>query len=374
MEGEAVVSAEVQSGVQAGDERAVAQALRANREAKIEAAKPKPEKKEIQKPEAKTEPKGQPEQKVEKAEPERQPASSKEEPKSEVPAPEKPEAVAGAEKPAETKPEEPKEPPRFKVAIEGKEEEVTVDELRSGYMRQRDYTLKTQELAKERETFSSETTQRKQVVENTINELGVLAQHMVQRLVDEDQTTNWQQLQQTDPEAYAARMTRRLENREMLRTVLAKATQMQSQQKKEQEEKFKSEFLNRRKSEEAKLALVIPEWSDPEKAKAEKAELGKFLTERGFSKDELMSFIDHRAIALSREAMLYRRIQEAKKKAEGEKKVEAKAPASPAAPAADGSGSASRLERLQSKFKNSGGSDLTLAAKLLAERRKQARR
>lgn len=369
MEGEAAVTAEIQSGVQAGDERMVAQALRANREAKVEAVKPKPDKKEIQKPEAKTEPEGQPEQKAEKAEPERQPASSKEEPKSEAPALEKPEAV---EAKAETKPEEPKEPPRYKVAIDGKEEEVTVDELRSGYMRQRDYTLKTQDLAKERETFSSETTQRKQVVDNTINELGVLAQHMVQRLVDEDQRTDWNQLQQTDPEAYAARMTKRLENREMLRTVLAKATQMQGQQKRDQEEKFKTEFMNRRKSEESKLALVIPEWSDPEKAKAEKSELGKFLTERGFSKDELMSFIDHRAIALSREAMLYRRMLEARKAA-GEKKVEAKAPVAPAA-TADGSGSATKFERLQSKFKNSGGSDLSLAAKLLAERRKANRR
>lgn len=372
MEGEAVVPAEVQSGVQAGDEHAVAQALRARREAKIEAAKPKPDKKEIQKPEAKTESKDQPEQKAEKAEPAKQPASSeKEESKSEVPATDDPEAVKAE---AATKPEESKEPPRFKVAIDGKDEEVTVDELRSGYMRSRDYTLKTQELAKEREAFSSETTQRKQVVENTINELGVLAQHMVQRLVDEDQRTDWNQLQQTDPEAYAARMTKRLENRELLRTVLAKATQMQGQQKKEQEEKSRAELQSRKKEADTKFPLVIPEWSDPQKAKTERAEVAQFLKERGFSEQEaqFITEIDYRATSLSREAMLYRRIQEAKKKAEGEKKVEAKAPPNPAASAPEGSGAATKVDRLKAKFQRTG--DLHDAAKLLAARRTQSRR
>lgn len=369
MEGEAAVTAEVQSGVEAGDERAVAQALRANREKKVEAAKPKPEKKEIQKPEAKTEPQGQPEQKANEAEPKAPTASSeKEQPKSEVAAPEKPEAV---EAKAETKPEETKEPPRFKVAFDGKEEEVTVDELRSGYMRSRDYTLKTQELAKERETFSSETSQKRQVIDMTMNELGVIAQHMVQRLVDQDQRTDWNQLKQTDPEGYAVKVAERTENRELLRVALAKATQIRQQQQRELSEKQKADALARKKSEESKLALVIPEWSDPEKAKGERAELAKYLQERGFTKEEVESLADHRLVVLSREAMLYRKLTEARKKAETEKKVEAKAPASSAASAPE-SAVSQRFERAQSRFAKTGS--VEDAAKLLAERRKAARK
>lgn len=363
METEVAVTAEVQSGVQAGDEHAVAQALRAHREKKIEAVKPK---KEIQKPEAKTEPKGQPEPKAEDAEPTKPTAISEEQPKPEAAATEEPKAVV------ETKPEEPKEPPRYKVVFDGKEEEVTVDELRSGYMRRRDYTLKTQELAKEREAFSAEKTQREQVLTTTLDELGALAQHMVQRLVDDDQRTDWNQLKQTDPEAYAVKVAERAEKRELLRTVLAKANEVRTKAEAEQAEKQQAEYAARLKEEQAKLAMVIPEWSDPERAKTGKAELGKYLLDRSFTKEEVGSLMDHRLVALAYDAMRYQRINEAKKKAEGEKKVEAKAPANPAAPAPEGSGNATRFERLKSRFQKTG--DLRDAAKLMAERRKTARK
>lgn len=371
MEGEAAAPEAIPPSVESGDEGAIATALREAREKKIAAVKKAAQPEQNSKPEAKTEPKGQPEQKAEDAEPKAPTAISEvEEPKAEEPASKEPEA-ADADKPAEAKPEEPKEPPRFKVAFDGKEEEVTVDELRSGYMRQRDYTLKTQELSKERETFSSETTQKRQVIDTTLNELGVIAQQMVQRLVDQDQRTDWNQLKQTDPESYAVRVAERTESRELLRHALAKANQIREQQQQEQTKKQQAEFEARRKTEESKLALVIPEWSDPVKARAEKTELAKHLLERGFTEDEVESLADHRIVVLAREAMLHRRTQEARRKAEGDKRVEAKAPAS-AAVSKPNAGQSQTFERAQSKFAKTGS--IEDAAKLMAARRKATRR
>lgn len=45
------------------------------------------------------------------------------------------------------------EEPKFKVKVDGEEIEVTQDELLRGYMRQRDYTQKTQQLAEQRKQF-----------------------------------------------------------------------------------------------------------------------------------------------------------------------------------------------------------------------------
>ena len=45
------------------------------------------------------------------------------------------------------------EEPKYKVKVDGEEIEVTQDELLRGYMRQRDYTQKTQQLAKQRRQF-----------------------------------------------------------------------------------------------------------------------------------------------------------------------------------------------------------------------------
>ena len=48
---------------------------------------------------------------------------------------------------------EPEEEPKYKVKVDGEEIEVTQDELLRGYMRQRDYTQKTQRLAEQRRQF-----------------------------------------------------------------------------------------------------------------------------------------------------------------------------------------------------------------------------
>ena len=45
------------------------------------------------------------------------------------------------------------EEPKYKVKVDGEEIEVTQDELLRGYMRQRDYTQKTQQLAEQRRQF-----------------------------------------------------------------------------------------------------------------------------------------------------------------------------------------------------------------------------
>jgi len=49
----------------------------------------------------------------------------------------------------------------------------------------------------------------------------------------------------------------------------------------------------------------VPEWKDPQKAKAEKALLVEFGRKIGFSEDELKNVYDHRAVIALRKAALY---------------------------------------------------------------------
>lgn len=58
--------------------------------------------------------------------------------------------------------QEQEEEPRFKVKVDGEEIEVTQDELLRGYMRQRDYTQKTQQLAEQRKQFEQYQPQQQQ--------------------------------------------------------------------------------------------------------------------------------------------------------------------------------------------------------------------
>lgn len=56
--------------------------------------------------------------------------------------------------------EEPQEEPKYKVTVDGEEVEVTQEELLRGYMRQSDYTRKTQQLANQRQQIEQLYAQR----------------------------------------------------------------------------------------------------------------------------------------------------------------------------------------------------------------------
>lgn len=60
------------------------------------------------------------------------------------------------EKSEEESEEETEEEPKYKVKVDGQEVEVTQEELLRGYMRQSDYTRKTQALANERQRYEQQ--------------------------------------------------------------------------------------------------------------------------------------------------------------------------------------------------------------------------
>jgi hypothetical protein len=67
------------------------------------------------------------------------------------------------------------------------------------------------------------------------------------------------------------------------------------------------------------MVEVIPEWRDPGRARAEKAELRAYLQSAGYSADEIGQAADHRAVVLARKAMAWDRLKAGK--AVADKKV-----------------------------------------------------
>ncbi|MEW8193309.1 MAG: hypothetical protein AB2793_06345, partial [Candidatus Thiodiazotropha sp.] len=69
----------------------------------------------------------------------------------------------------------------------------------------------------------------------------------------------------------------------------------------------------------------IPTWSDETVAKQEMEGVNEYLLTMGYSKEEIASVLDHRAVAIARDAMLYRKqksnIEIAKKKVVKKPKV-----------------------------------------------------
>ena len=194
--------------------------------------------------------------------------------------------------------EEEDQPQVFTVKVDGKEVEVTLDELQKGYSRTQDYTRKTQQIAEVRKQTEAELQEVRAEREQYAQLLGAL-QAQVQQAAQPQ--VDWDRLYQEDPIEW-------VRQRELVRENQEKAAAIQSEQQRlaqlSQQEQAQQRQMLLAQEQEA-LVAAIPEWKDAKKAQAEKAMLVQFGQKVGFTPDELKNVIDHRAVVMLRKAALY---------------------------------------------------------------------
>jgi hypothetical protein len=116
-----------------------------------------------------------------------------------------------------------------------------------------------------------------------------------------EQPVDWDRLYAEDPIEW-------VRQRELARDKQERKAAIQSEQQRlsqltvqQQTEEMKAKLAQ----EQELLIASVPEWKDPQKAKAEKALLVEFGRKIGFSEDELKNVYDHRAVIALRKAALY---------------------------------------------------------------------
>lgn len=194
--------------------------------------------------------------------------------------------------------EEQEQPQVFSVKVDGKEVEVTLEELQKGYSRTQDYTRKTQQIAEARKQTEAELqavrAEREQYAQ-LLSALETQVQQIAQPNID------WDRLYQEDPIEW-------VRQREVMRENQEKAAAIQSEKQRlaqiSQQEQAQLMQQKLQQEQEALLA-AIPDWKDAKKAQAEKAMLVEFGQKIGFTPEELKSVVDHRAVLMLRKAALY---------------------------------------------------------------------
>jgi len=194
--------------------------------------------------------------------------------------------------------EEQEQPQIFSVKVDGKEVEVTLEELQKGYSRTQDYTRKTQQIAEARKQTEAELQAVRAEREQYAQLLGALEAQVQQAA---QPNIDWDTLYREDPIEY-------VRQREVMRENKEKAEAIQSEQQRlaylSQQEQAQLMQQKLQQEQEALLA-AIPDWKDAKKAQAEKALLVEFGQKIGFTPEELKSVVDHRAVLMLRKAALY---------------------------------------------------------------------
>lgn len=198
------------------------------------------------------------------------------------------------------------EPTVFTVKVDGKEVEVTLDELQKGYSRTQDYTRKTQQIAEMRKATEGELQAIRAERAQYAQLLGALSEQV--KAAAEPQV-DWDRLYQEDPIEYVRQREVMRENREKAAAIQAEQQRLSQLSQQEQMQQIQS--LKAKESE--KLLEALPTWKDSTKAKAEKAMLVEFGQKMGFTPQELGNIYDHRVVLALRKAALYDQMQSKRK-------------------------------------------------------------
>ena len=194
--------------------------------------------------------------------------------------------------------EEQEQPQVFTVRVDGKEVDVTLEELQKGYSRTHDYTRKTQQISEVRKQAEGELqavrAERGQYAQ-LLSALEAQVQQAAQPNID------WDRLYTEDPLEW-------VRQREVMRDNQDRSAAIQSEQQRlnQLSQQEQAQFMQQKlQHEQEALLAAIPDWKDAKKAQAEKALLLEFGQKIGFTSDELKNVVDHRAVLMLRKAALY---------------------------------------------------------------------
>ena len=209
--------------------------------------------------------------------------------------------IDDSESDEEAEPDEDEDQPEeIVVELDGKQ--VTVDELKKGYLRQSDYTRKTQQVAEERKSLEAELS----VIREERSQYEQLLPALQQQLhAMANQEPDWETLYQQDPigaiqeeRKWRVQMQHR---QEQLAAIQAEQSRLNQLHQNEQVKQFEHHLTQEREL----LLERMPSWKDAKVASAERAKVKEYAQKLGFSAEELDAVTDHRAVLGLYKAMKY---------------------------------------------------------------------
>ena len=185
----------------------------------------------------------------------------------------------------------------YTVKVDGKEVEVTLDELQKGYSRTQDYTRKTQQIAETRKAVEAEAGAIRAEREQYAQLLGALKQQLesTEAPIDMDRLYN------EDPIEWVRQSEVMRQKQDKLAAIQSEQQRLSQLTAQQRAQEMNAHLATQQEA----LIQAVPEWKDSKKAQAEKALLVEFGKKIGFSDDELKNVYDHRAVVALRKAALY---------------------------------------------------------------------
>lgn len=198
--------------------------------------------------------------------------------------------------------EEPEESdlPSFTWTINGEDVQITEDEAKNGYLRQSDYTQKTQKISEQQKQHEADLVQLNEARTETVKLYETALVHAQAELAP-FATVDWNALKESDPYEAQEQASAYLAAQQKYTEVATQAQQVQQAQAAD----YHKQLVAHITSEKELLKAAIPEFLEDATAKAYQAKLSEYGTSIGFTKAELSQAYDHRQLILLDKAQKY---------------------------------------------------------------------
>lgn len=193
------------------------------------------------------------------------------------------------------------EPQVFTVSVDGTEKQVTLDELRRGYSGQAYVQKGMEEVA----TAKKQAGQILQNLQAQSQQVAAILQLANQGQLITPPSPPDRRMADTDPVGYTSAQLQYQEDKAAYDQQQQQIHQVLNQGQQVNQQAFQANV----REEMGKLARAWPDVADKEKAPQARALIAEAAKEFGYSDDEIAQVIDHRALLVLREAMMYRKLK-----------------------------------------------------------------
>lgn len=171
--------------------------------------------------------------------------------------------------------------------------ELSIGEIKKGYLRQADYTKKTQELAAEKAQLGTMEQAKVEIRNQSLNEIGKI-KHQLATHWKYNFDINWQQLAADDPYEYAQKK----EQAATFESQVQQLAQLETALKQENERIEREAFVANQQRAREEIVQKFPEFGNKETATPILKGMTKYLSDNGFSKEEIEGIADSRVLSI----------------------------------------------------------------------------
>ena len=195
----------------------------------------------------------------------------------------------------------------FKVKANGQEQEVTLEELVSGFQKGSDYTKKSQELAAQKQAVQQEAHAIQEAMQLREEYSHRLSQ--VQQLLQnqEDSSESMAELKENDPIAWSIKTAEKTENNKKLQLLQQEQDKLAYAQR-QQVAQHQAKVVAH---EAQMLSEKVKEFSNEKSSEQVKKDIRNFGKSIGFTDQELAQVYDHRHVMVMHKAAQWDKLQKA---------------------------------------------------------------